>query len=215
MSNENKLVGLVSAYRIGRNVLTGHIAKSIMEQLGEEVSAKVNFTTDNGEIVIWFPGYHEDRICITLDDMRLLVCSTNSSYFYSNAPELLIEISAVHYTISTTIQSEINDMSNTIEFSGYIKLKEFKERDNVLVLSSDEFTPLVERISNACYTSKISLRYWISDSEITEQECSEFVVKQLFGELDADYVNDSYYYSEGTYDDYFTEKLANMIYLKS
>ncbi len=78
-----------------------------------------------------------------------------------------------------------------LTFSGFIIEKSFREDDSIFITGYDE--PLVELLSEIS-EKNVSVRYWISDKELSKNELIESNVRSLSGAGDAEY--------EARYSDY-------------
>ncbi len=88
-------------------------------------------------------------------------------------------------------------------YSGYLSKKDYEDAYDVLFLSSVD-DPLTEELMDALDQKQVTIRYWVTKKECTKDQAQEFFIRELFGELNAEY---SPCYSEATGYLWTTEEL--------
>lgn len=75
-------------------------------------------------------------------------------------------------------------------YKGFIETRSYGEADDVLFLKESDI-PLAEHIMDdiACYGNKLSVSYFISDKEKSEEGLLESIAMQLLGDATADYTD--------------------------
>jgi len=73
-----------------------------------------------------------------------------------------------------------------IVYRGLLKLGPNGEEDDILFLEG-HYDPVVEELSEEIGNKFTTVRYYISDKEVTLEQAEEYFIRQLYGEVDADY----------------------------
>jgi len=94
-------------------------------------------------------------------------------------------------------KSEIKEFT----FSGFIKIEWSEDFKTIKLIDGDESIDLVKKFRAIfdLFESEVSVSYFISDKKKTEDKIREGWLKQLFGEITAEYKTSSYNYSEHTF----------------
>lgn len=86
-------------------------------------------------------------------------------------------------------------------YSGFIKIDWSEEFRTIKLIDINKTVDLVKQFRAVfdLFQSQVSVSYYISDSKKTESEMQEGWLKQLFGDITAEYETESYCYSSYTY----------------
>ena len=71
-------------------------------------------------------------------------------------------------------------------FNGYLKLGSNGEEDDILFFKGHDY-PLAEELCDKIANKFVSIRYYVSNVEITLEQAEEYFIRQLYGEVDAEY----------------------------
>ena len=98
----------------------------------------------------------------------------------------------------------------TIEISGTIKMENDKWEKIILIQPDGLKVDLVSRIQEAINSfgnHKVQINYWTSETPKTKQEMMEGFLKQLFGDVDAEFCSDTFSGSSmtGSWTEEYTE----------
>lgn len=75
---------------------------------------------------------------------------------------------------------------NTITYAGQIYVGDYGDSLFVLFLS-DEDQPLAQRIYDDIDEEMVTVRYWVSDKELSEEDIKNEFTRSLFGDCDAQF----------------------------
>lgn len=85
-------------------------------------------------------------------------------------------------------------MENKRRYSGFIRIRNYGEADDVLFLDGDDL-PLADILQDEISGKVVTARYWITDQKCTRDEAVEEFVKRLHGCAECKFVS---HYSEIT-----------------
>lgn len=82
----------------------------------------------------------------------------------------------------------------TKTYQGFLALHSWGDADDILFISSIK-DPLAKELSNQISYKTVSVRYWITDKEVTKDEAQLEFLKRLYGNADCEFRS---HYSEIT-----------------
>jgi hypothetical protein len=80
----------------------------------------------------------------------------------------------------------MNDIVKSYKFNGLLSLHHYGDAQNTLFLSS-LLNPLALELENIIFRRIVSIRYWITDKQVSKETAQEQFLKTLYGEADPEF----------------------------